>query len=129
MTLLQETKLVTIGGKTIRVKVLTSDKDKARGYQFQKEVPGENQGLLFVFNQPSNHRFHMRNVYFDLDLLAFDAQGRFLSSQFMKAAQGSTRAKGIAHRHYETPKECMYVIECQPGWGKHLQRGITQFRF
>lgn len=129
MAILQETKLLTIGGKPIRVKVLTSERDKSRGYQFQKEVPGESQGLLFVFDTPRVHMFHMRNVWFDLDMLCFDAQGRFLGSQNMKATQGPMVDKTSHHRRYETPPGTMYVIECQPGWGSHLKRGVTMLRF
>jgi len=126
---IHETKSINLGGKVLRVKVLTSEQDKARGYQFKKEIPDFNQGLLFVFNKPGIHSFHMRNVYFDLDLLSFDAQGRFLGSQTMKATQGPTADKTRHHRGYETPSRCMYVIECQPGWGSSLKTGVTRLRF
>lgn len=129
MTFLTESKLLTIGGKTINVKVLTSEEDKTRGYQFQKKVPDFNQGLLFVFNSPRSHSFHMNHVYFDLELLSFDSRGVFIGIQPMEAGSGPEGKTRGAYRAYQTPSNTMYVIECQPGWSSHLKRGVSRLKF
>jgi len=129
VTLLTESRIITIGGKTLSVKVLTSERDKNRGYQFQKKVPSFNQGLLFVFSSPSSHSFHMNNVYFDLELVSFDERGTFIGIENMKATAGSLKSSKVSYRAYQTPPNTMYVIECQPGWSSHLKPGVSRLRF
>lgn len=125
--LITETR-INLSGKTLHVKVLTSETDKVRGYQFQKKTPRFNQGLLFVFNSPDVQSFHMRNVWFDLEALAFNERGFFIGYVPMKATAGVDPDTRVSLKAYRTPPGTMYVIECQPGWGKTLRRGITRLR-
>jgi len=127
--LIVEARSIALSGKTLHVKVLTSEADKTRGYQFQKKTPGFNQGLLFVFNQPDIQSFHMRNVWFDLEALAFDERGFFIGYVPMKATAGVDPDTKVSLKAYHTPPNTMYVIECQPGWGTTLKRGITRLKF
>lgn len=108
-----------VGNKPLNVRVLTSERDKARGYQFAKTGPDDRHGLLFVFTRMGPQSFHMRNVGFDLDLLAFDAAGKFI---------GVVPMSHKSFKTYKTPP-CMYALEVAPGWGSHLKKGISRLRF
>ena len=120
MNILLSEHTVVLSGQPLRVKVLTSQADKSRGYQFQKRTPKYNQALLFVFDSEDTQSFHMRNVCFDLDLLAFDGNGVFLGYVFMEAG---------SRKSYSTDSCCKYVIEAQPGWGDKLHKGVTRMKF
>lgn len=64
--------------------VLVADNDdtRARGMMTRTDFGGYD-GMLFVFPQPTNARFHMRNTPLPLTIAWFDANGGFVSSTDM----------------------------------------------
>src|SRR5690606_32913257 len=99
----------------------TSERDKQRGYQFAKVSPPPNKGLMFVFAEPGIQSFHMRNVAFDLELLAFNSSGIYLGGFHMTPG---------GHKVYRTHPDTLYVIEVSPegSWGAFLNRGVSTMR-
>ena len=61
----------SLGGIPIRIKILRSPEDQAEGFMFKPE-PENGYGLLFVYNASRPLSFWMRNVAYDLDLIALD---------------------------------------------------------
>lgn len=126
------TTTLVLNGRTLRVKVLTSERDKQRGYQFAKVAPQPNQGLLFVFTEPGVQSFHMKNVSFDLELLAFNSSGIFLGSQMMQAGTGEKGGSSYngyrRSKSYQTHPDTLYVVEVSPegSWGSSLHPGVSR---
>lgn len=123
-----------LGGRPLRVKVLTSERDKQIGFQFAKVSPPPNKGLMFVFSEPSVQSFHMKNVPFDLELLAFSKAGIFLGSQIMKAGTGEKGGSSYnapnRYISYQTHPDTAYVVEVAPegAWGSLLKVGVSRLR-
>lgn len=61
----------SLGGIPIRIKILRSPEEQAEGFMFKPE-PENGYGLFFVYNAPRPLSFWMRNVGYDLDLIALD---------------------------------------------------------
>ena len=61
----------SLGGIPIRIKVLRTPEEQAEGFMFKPE-PENGSGLFFVYNAPRRLSFWMKNVPYDLDLIALD---------------------------------------------------------
>lgn len=109
----------SIGGKPLRLKVLTSKKDRMRGYQFAHRSPSDSEGMMFVFPSESKQSFHMHNVKFNLDLLVFDKNGILRAIIPMEANR---------RKPYTTPTTCMYCVEVPGQWGSQLKVGVNRLR-
>lgn len=105
-----------IGNKYINLSPLVTSIDRSRGYQHVEECPCGDQGLLFVFEDEQQRKFHMRNVGFDLDLLGFNSEGRLIFVLPMHANAGLK---------YET-LPCKYAVEVSKGWGSDLLIGVSK---
>jgi len=95
-----------IGDAPIKMRVLSTDAERACGYQFEKDIPKPGEGLLFLFDEESSRHFHMNNVMFDLDLLGFDKNGHLVCFIPMKSGTQTL---------YKTPP-VKYVVETSRGW-------------
>lgn len=108
----------SVGGLPIKLKILSTPEERAKGFQFQKNPPMLGEGLLFLFDEQEPQTFHMRNVGFDIDLLGFDSVGRMVCKLPMKAQ---------AEKLYKTPP-VKFVIEAPRGWAKCLEPGECTLR-
>lgn len=127
---------VLIGGKILRVDVLTSDQDKLLGYQAVAVAPISNkQGLVFVFDESEVRSFHMRNVLFDLDLLCFDEEGYLVNivygmkSPYNLESDPVTASKKLLRKVYSTKVPCKYCIEVLSGWNGSTIVGTSKLTF
>lgn len=59
---------VTIAAHTFDVEVVRDSKDQQIGLTKYNSM-GESQGMLFIFEQPGNYGFWMRNMKFPLDII------------------------------------------------------------
>jgi uncharacterized membrane protein (UPF0127 family) len=65
---LRDDKTLQIGNKKITVQVETTPQDKAKGLG-GKTCIGPNEGMLFVFDQPSQYQFWMKDMKFPIDMI------------------------------------------------------------
>lgn len=72
------TTTVTIGNTTIHAEVASTDTERDDGLSGRSGLaPG--QGMLFVFPQPQNDGFWMKEMNFSLDILYADANGTIVT--------------------------------------------------
>src|ERR671933_2557521 len=56
------------GPWVVRVEVARTNPTRARGLMFRRELPSDH-GMLFVFDETSNHAMWMHNTLIPLDLI------------------------------------------------------------
>ena len=64
------------------VEIASTPGDRDRGLMYRTSLP-ENHGMLFVFEKPQELFFWMKNTKIPLEVLYFEAQGKFVSMQSM----------------------------------------------
>lgn len=60
--------------KAIAIEIADNDKDRAQGMMYRTSMP-DSAGMLFVFDQPKEQSFWMKNTPLSLDILYVDANG------------------------------------------------------
>lgn len=74
---LDEFFLLTLGGHQVEVQLAITSAEKERGLMQRKSL-GENEGMLFIYNQPRTMSFWMRNTHIPLDIGYFSDEGILL---------------------------------------------------
>lgn len=67
----------------LTVEIARTDEERARGLMYRTSL-ADDQGMLFVFDQPQELRFWMKNTKIPLEVFFFDQQGKFVSMQSME---------------------------------------------
>jgi uncharacterized membrane protein (UPF0127 family) len=114
---------VLIDKVPVDVLVLSSQKDQAQGFMGTKEAPAYGTGLLFVYPEAkSGLSFWMKDVGFDLELLAFDKNGILTQVTTLRAGD---------HTPVSLKGAVQAVLETKPGFAKSakLQIGASLLRF
>lgn len=98
---------ISIGGKSYDVRIADTEESRRIGLSKETELP-EDEGMLFVFEEPSTSPFTMAETSIDLDIIFIDEEGEVIEVQSVKA-------------HDEKPVECKeeycYVLEVNYGSG------------
>lgn len=98
---------------TVTAEVAANDADRARGLMFRKALAPD-EGMLFVFPRPAEHRFYMRNTLLPLDMIFAAEDGRVLG--VVERAEPRTEiSRGVAG-------PTRFVLEVIGGWS--ADRGI-----
>ena len=107
----------------VEVLVLKTPQDQAKGFMGMKEPPANGTGLLFVYQEPkSGLSFWMKDVAFDLELLAFDKNGILTQVSTLRAGD---------HTPVSLKGAVQAVLETRPGFARSnkLQLGASLLRF
>lgn len=67
-----EIKYVSLGGTVVKVDLATTPEEREKGLS-GREMLGENEGLLFVFETPGKYQFWMRDMNFPIDMIWIDS--------------------------------------------------------
>ncbi len=59
----------------LQVQIADSEPRRIRGLMFQEQLPND-QGMIFVFEQPGLYSLWMLNMQFPLDMIWFDQEGK-----------------------------------------------------
>lgn len=62
---------IEIGGKIYKVKLAKTEKEKGQGLMGVKELP-DDQGMLFVYDEPQTVGFYMKDTLIPLDIVFID---------------------------------------------------------
>ena len=121
-------KLITVevNGKPINVKVATTPKSQEKGYMGAELEPGEDEGILFVYDREEPLSFWMKNVPFGLDIIFFDSNMEYIDHQSMDQFDGSPDHK---LPRYTSKKPARFAVEVPHGWCDRNLDGACKLKF
>ncbi len=100
-------KKILVGKNSLRVEVVETLEKQERGLMFRQSLP-ENEGMLFVYREPQELAFWMRNTFIPLDIVFVGADGIILNIHQAKPLDESVL--------YRSAGAAKYVIETNQGW-------------
>ncbi len=101
-----KTATVRVGPHPLKVEVVASDADRARGLMNRKSL-GRNDGMLFIFDEPAYHSMWMKNTLIPLSVAFIDAQGTILNILDMEPETLDP---------HTSAGPSIYAIEVNKGW-------------
>jgi uncharacterized membrane protein (UPF0127 family) len=102
---------LTIGQVKLSVSVSNTDAVRQQGLSGRESL-GENEGMLFVYDQPGGHRFWMQGMKFPLDFIWIN----------QNQVVGVTENVSVDQTDIRPPQAVDKILEVNSGWVK--QRGI-----
>ncbi len=100
-------KKIIVGKTPLRVEVADTLEKQERGLMFRQSMP-ENEGMLFVYKEPEEMSFWMRNTLIPLDIAFVGADGIILNIHQARPLDESVL--------YRSAGAAKYVIETNQGW-------------
>jgi uncharacterized membrane protein (UPF0127 family) len=97
---------VRLGRMQLWLELAQSPTERMRGLMY-RELPLNDQGMLFTQERPAYQSFWMKNTWSDLDIAFFDREGRICSIHTMKAHDLTPVASACSGR---------LALEMAPGW-------------
>ena len=97
---------VKVGPHALKVEVVASDAERARGLMHRKSM-GRNDGMLFIFDEPAYHAMWMKDTLIPLSVAFVDAQGTILNILDMEPQTLDT---------HMSAGPSIYAIETNKGW-------------
>ena len=90
----------------VRVEVAHTDKDRARGLMFRRDLPADH-GMIFIFDETSDHAFWMHNTLLSLDMIHL-GEDRAVVGVFARAPPQTDKSRSVG-------KPSRYVVEVGAG--------------
>jgi hypothetical protein len=97
-----------IKGKKIKVEVVRTESEKARGLMFRQKL-GKDEGMLFVYEKEDRLSFWMKNTPIPLSIAFLDKTGRIVDIQDLVPFSLQTRVSAFP---------AQYALEVNQGWFK-----------
>ena len=109
------TTTVKVSGHALRVEVMATGPDRAKGLMHRKSL-GANDGMLFIFEEPGYHSMWMKNTLIPLSVAFIDRNGTILNILDMEPQTEDT---------HMSAGPSIYAIETNKGWfaGKKVKAG------
>jgi uncharacterized protein len=100
-------KKIMVGKTPLRVEVASTPDKQERGLMFRQSLP-EEEGMLFIFKEPQELNFWMRNTLIPLDIAFIGADSVILNIHQARPLDESVQ--------YRSAGAAKYVIETNQGW-------------
>ncbi|OPY05917.1 MAG: hypothetical protein A4E67_01722 [Syntrophaceae bacterium PtaB.Bin038] len=100
-------KKILVGDTPLWVEVADTLEKQERGLMFRRSLP-DNEGMLFIYKEPIEMSFWMRNTFLPLDIAFIGADGRILNIHQARPLDDSVL--------YRSAGAAKYVIETNQGW-------------
>ncbi|MFH1006581.1 MAG: DUF192 domain-containing protein [Candidatus Latescibacterota bacterium] len=98
---------IRASGIPVRVEVANTDQERQQGLMF-RETLGEDEGMLFVFEQEQFLSFWMKNTYLPLSIAFISRDGEITAIEDMEPLD--------AHTVHRAPRPVLYALEMNQGW-------------
>ncbi len=105
---------VELKGRTYTVEIADELHEQARGLMFRRELAPDH-GMLFVYEAAERQAYWMRNCHIPLDIMYFDAAGRFINAHYNAPPCNAAQCPS-----YPSSAPAKYVLELGGGVGKAL---------
>ncbi len=112
-------RVIRVGGEKVYVTVMDDDAERSRGLSGRAGLPAD-EGMLFVFQEPGQYGFWMKDMRFSIDIVWLSASGKVV---YM--------VENVAPSSYPTvfkpDSDALYVLELPAGQAKvyNIQVGDT----
>lgn len=106
------TTTLTVGMHSIRAQLARSPEQRQIGLMFRKEMPTQ-EGMLFVFEQPSPQCFWMRNTFIPLSIAFLADDGTVVNIADMQPQSDASHCSA---------KPVRFALEMNQGW--FAKRGV-----
>lgn len=93
--------------RTIDIEIAETDEERARGLMDRKSM-ADSQGMLFIFSEPEEQSFWMKNTYISLDIMYVDEKMEIVSIQ--------KYATPLSEESLPSFKKAQYVVEVNAGF-------------
>jgi uncharacterized membrane protein (UPF0127 family) len=97
---------LTIKGRNIRVEVVRTEGEKARGLMFRDKL-GADEGMLFVYEEEEFLTFWMKNTPLPLSIAFIDRKGKIVDIQDMEP---------FSLRTHTSARPARYALEMNRNW-------------
>jgi uncharacterized membrane protein (UPF0127 family) len=94
----------------VGIEVVSKPEDMQRGLMYRNGLD-KDQGMFFVFTYDDRHRFWMKNMNFDLDMVWISLEGRIVD-----ISQNVPACKTDPCPVYSPNSPCRYVLELSRGY-------------
>jgi uncharacterized membrane protein (UPF0127 family) len=105
--------LLTINGNKIRIEIAKSSQKKSEGLCCRDSLPDDH-GMLFVYDQPGDYRFWMKDTKIPLDMIWIDSNKKIVHIE--EDVQPSSYPKSFGSND-----PAQYVLETNAGFVKKYQ--------
>lgn len=107
---------LTIGTASIQAELALDHPTRVRGLMHRESMPADN-GMLFVFDQPSRQSFWMKNTHIPLDIGYFNPSGKLLEIHPLHP-QNLDSVKSLS-------ADIQFALEVNRGWfrNNHITPG------
>jgi len=98
---------MSIAGKTFHAQLAISDFEKSKGLMYRKSL-GEDEAMIFVYTNPQQMSFWMKNTFINLDLAFFNKDGKLLEIKSLYAHKLDS-VRSASH-------DVLYCMESNESW-------------
>ncbi|RYZ73028.1 MAG: DUF192 domain-containing protein [Proteobacteria bacterium] len=106
-----KTEKITVDGKIVVAEIADTDPSREHGLMNRTKM-GENEGMLFVFDQDEMLGFWMKNTLIPLAIGYFDSELKLIEvHEMVPAPMGDMYPKS-----YPSSKPARYALEMNKGW-------------
>lgn len=109
----QKQQLKFANGKTLTVEVADSPEKRANGLMNRTQL-NDDQGMLFIFDQPQQLSFWMKDTFIPLSIAYFDEDKKLKEIYDMKEQNMMERVQDVDS--YPSKCRCQYALEVNKGW-------------
>ena len=110
----------TPNGTTIFVEIADSPYTRSQGLMFRPSMAPD-WGMLFLFPEPGDHAFWMKNTLIPLDMFWLDESGTII---YLEPNVPICTRKDDGCPRYQAPTKSLHVLELNAGMAKKLKLSV-----
>jgi uncharacterized membrane protein (UPF0127 family) len=99
----------TAAVNSVTVEIAENDHDRQRGLMYRKSM-ADDRGMIFYFQEKTNHAFWMHNTCIPLDMLYLDDDGLIVGIE--------ENTPTMSDDTFEVGCDSRYVLELNAGWAR-----------